>query len=602
MRQLDPRVCILTLALSGMVALSSCNNAGGAKAPRLSTIPLQSVSGGSTFTLDLSTYVTDDTATATYEVTSGGGSFSGSVYSKAFDTLGTYTVDFKVTDFRGKVTTGSFQVKVTSAVLAIVKEGSGVSYFDVQGEKLMTVFQDDGRTKTYKASLSDGCAVFEVTDASQTDLYLWDPSEKILKTISADSTKNETYECKTTKKRICYMKGSSPNRSLHLYDPANEGTTDFTASSGEARDEKDAVVDSNDVIYFESAKNGISDIYAYTPSTSKVVAISTNARDEDIVAVLPNDALLFRRKGDGGEWDLFYYKSGTGVVEVGADLAGSSPFTESKTYKGRTTNSRVVFETSDGSDIDLYIWNPATGQTTAISTTSVDETFEAVGPTNLVVYKIATSSSNGDLSYFDPSAGSSTSVGSSSDDEVYNGSLSNGDIIYTRDTGGNGKDLYVYDVSGSLATAFPSATSTSTDYVFAKILTNDKIVYTISTSIYLYNATAGTTTNITTASGTETYAGETSGGDFVISLNDGSQTDLYLWDESATSTVVISTTAGNDTFQSGTSPGAILFSRVASGATTSELYLWDPSDLSETKVTTNSANDTVETVISASVN
>jgi hypothetical protein len=602
MRQLDPRAFVLALTLSGMVAFSSCNNAGGAKAPRLSTIPLQSVSGGSTFTLDLSTYVTDDTVTATYAVTSGGGSFSGSVYSKSFETLGTYTVDFKVTDFRGKVTTGSFQVKVTSAVLAIVKEGSGVSYFDVQGSKLMTVFQNDGRTKTYKAALSDGCTVFEVTDASQTDLYLWDPSEKILKTISADSTKNETYACKTSDKKICYQKGSSPNRSLHLYDPSNEGTTDFTASNGESRDEKDAVVDSADLIYFESAKNGLSDIYSYNPSTSKVVAISTHARDEDIVAVLPNDALLFRRKGDGGEWDLFYYKSGTGVVEVGSDLDGSSPFTESKTFKGRTTNSRVIFETSNGSDIDLYIWNPSTGQTTAIATSGVDETFQAVGDTNLVIYKIATSSSNGDLSYFDPSAGSSTSVGSSSDDEAYNGSLSNGDIIFTRDTGGNGKDLYVYDVTGSSATAFPSATTTATDYVFAKILSNDHVVYTISTSIYLYNATAGTTTNITTSTGTETYAGETSGGDFVISLNDGSQTDLYLWDESASSAVAISTTAGNDSFQSGTSTGQILFSRVASGSTTSELYVWNPSDLSETKITTNSANDSVETVISASVN
>ncbi len=602
MRHFDLRVCVLTLALSGMVAFSSCNNAGGAKAPRLSTIPLQSVSGGSTFTLDLSTYVEDDTATATYAVTSGGGSFSGSVYSNSFETLGTYTVDFKVTDFRGKVTTGSFQVKVTSAVLAIVKEGSGVSYYDVQGGKLMTVFQDDGRTKTYKAALSDGCSIFEVTDASQTDLYLWDPSEKILNAISADSTNNETYLGKTSKKQIIFQKGSSPSRSLHLYDPDNEGTTDFTASSGETRDEKDAVVDSADVIYFESAKNGLADIYSYTPSTSKVVAISTHARDEDIVAVLPNDALLFRRKGDGGEWDLFYYKSGIGVVEVGADLDGSSPFTESKTYKGRTTNSKVIFETSDGSDIDLYIWDPATGQTTAIATSSVDETFLAVGATNLVIYKIATSSSNGDLSYFDPSAGSSTQVASSSDDEVYNGSLSNGDLIYTRDTGGNGKDLYVYDVSGSSATAFPSATSTSTDYVFAKVLSNDKVVYTISTGIYLYNPSAGTTTNITTASGTETYAGETSGGDFVISLDDGSQTDLYLWDESASSAVAISTTAGNDTFQSGTSTGQILFSRVASGSSTSELYVWNPSDLSESKITSNSANDSVETVISASVN
>ncbi|GEM_PF-2102211 len=593
-RSLFPCIALLAFA-------PACNRAGGAASPRISSIPLQTTPGGTTFTLDLSAYVTDDTKTATYAVTSGGGSFSGSTYSRTFPTLGTYTVGFKATDFRGNSTSGSFQVKVTSAEIALVRNGTGVSYYDVQTGNLTSVLQDDGRTKTHKASLTDGCSVFEVDVTGQKDLYLYDPNEQEVLTIAQDSSKSEVYLGKTSDGKILFQAGSSPARSLHLYDTTNGGLSKVTASTGGARDERDGIVNSADLVFFESAENGLADIYYFDIANNKTVAVSTHARDEDLVTALPDGAVLFRRKGDGGEWDLFYFKAGVGVVEVGADLDGSSPFTESKTYAGRTSDSRVVFSTTDGSDTDLYIWNPGTGQTSTIANSVANESLAGITATDLIVYKIQTGSSNADLSYYNPSTNGSTTVANSSDDETYDGSLSNGDIVFTRNTGGNGKDLYWFDVSAGSANVFSGANTTSTDYLFAKVLANDKIVYTVGASIYLYDTTGPTATSISTAAGTESFAGETGGGDFVISLSTGGQNDLYLWDESASAAVAITTNTGDEVFKKGTTHGPILFTRKDSGATTSDLYVWDPSSKKVTRITTNSVEDGVDTVFEATV-
>ncbi len=508
---------------------------------------------------------------------------------------------FKVTDFRGNETTASFQVKVLSAEIALVRVGTGVSYYDVQTGNLQTVLQDDGRTKTFEASLSDGCAVFEVDLTGQKDLYLYDPNEGELLAIAEDSTKDEVYLGKTSTGKILYVSGSSPHRSLHLYDTTNGGLTNFTAATTAGRDERDALVNKDDLIFFESAENGLADIYYYDPSSNKVVAVSTHARDEDLVAVLPDGGVVFRRKGDGGEWDLFYYRQGVGVVEIGADLDGSSPFTESKTYAGTTSASQVVFTTSDGSDRDLYVWDPADGQTTAVSTSSADESFVAVTATDLVVYKIQTGTNNADLSYYSPATKGSTTIANSSDDETYKGALSNGDIIFARDTGSNGVDLYVFDVSAASATAFPNATTTATDYVFAKVLPSDKVVYTVGGDLYLYDPSGGSSTSVTTSSGTESFAGETAGGDFVISLDKGSQHDLYLWDESASQAKAISVDSGDDAFAAGTTNGPVLFTRKASGASTTDLYVWDPATDKVTQVTDDSVDEDVDGVFSAKV-
>lgn len=581
--------------------LSSCNTEGGASSPHISTIPLQSVGGGATFVLDLSTFVDDDTQTVTYTVVSGGGSFTGSVYSHMFPTLGTYSVTFKVTDFRGQSATQTFQVKVTSAELGVVRNGTGVSLLDLGTGNFASALQDDGQTKSFKAACTNGALVFEVTVTGQSDLWLHDPNVGGTSDFANDSNLNESFVLKSDGDRVLFVRGAAPARSLHLYDPFDEFTV--RVSSGKpGRDERDAFLGLNNVIFFESAQSGLADIWAFEITTGKSVVVSNHARDEDMVTVLPNGGLVFRRKGDGGEWDLFYFLSGIGVVEIGTDL-GTTKNLETKSFRASTTDSRVVFETMDaGGDEDLYLWNPATGQTSVIAQGAVDETFLAVSRSGRVILRLQTGAGNADIRWFDPSDGSAGSVAATTDDETFNGVLTGGDVIYTRHTGPTGLDLYIWDESSGSARAFPGATTTPTDQVFAKILQNDDVVYTTGSDLFVFRPSTASSTSVATGAGTESFGGETSGGDFLIELVTGGDTHLYLWDSSAGSAVAVSTVSGTAAFQAASSSGIILFARTASGAATSELFQFDPATNSEKQITTNNKDDTVDAVVHAVVN
>ena len=117
------KLSLVSVTALGLIA-AACGGGGTVSnaSPRISSVPQQSVAGGTALTLDLADYTTDrEGTTVTYAVTSGGGSFAGSTYSNTFDTMGTYTVAFTATD-GDKTTTGSFEVRVTSADFAVVKQ------------------------------------------------------------------------------------------------------------------------------------------------------------------------------------------------------------------------------------------------------------------------------------------------------------------------------------------------------------------------------------------------------------------------------------------------------------------------------------------------
>ncbi|MFQ5504514.1 MAG: hypothetical protein ACE5F1_06910 [Planctomycetota bacterium] len=573
----------------------ACNDSvGGAKAPRISTVPAQSVSGGSTFTLDLSTYVTDGTLTATYAVVSGGGSFAGSVYSQAFPTIGSYTVKFKVTDFRGEHSEASFTVKVTSAELGVVKVGSGVSLYDAGTGNFAEAFQADGQGKTYKTALADGSLVFEFSSTGQTDIHLYNPGDDDRIPVAYDSLKSERYVLKTSTDRILFERGASPERTLHLFDPLNKGVVQVTSGLAGPRDERDAKITTGDIIYFESAGSSGGDIYYYDVAKAMTGAVSTDSGDEDLVAVLPNDAIVYRRQSGTGGYALHYHKKGFGTAEVGNGL-GSAYDNLSRVYKGVTSDSRVVFETtSTAGNTDLHIWNPSDLVTTTIASSASDETYRGVTGSARVVYAVEVSATDHDLFVFNPADGTSDELLTSAELENFNASLGNGDIIFTTSDGSD-LDLYLYDESVGSSAAIAS---TATSEVFDKLLADGNFVYTVGGSVHHYDTGTATDTSVTTAAGTEAFAGETSGGGFVIKLTTGGQDDLYRWTGSNPATAV-STDAGTDTFGAATSAGKVLFTRVASGTTTANVFVFDPSDSSTAQLTSNTVNDSVLAVINA---
>ena len=77
------------------------DSGGPNQPPVVSAIPDQNATEGTPFSLDVSTYVADDSdpvTDLTFAVVSGGGSFTGAVYSNTFATTGIVAVTFWVQD------------------------------------------------------------------------------------------------------------------------------------------------------------------------------------------------------------------------------------------------------------------------------------------------------------------------------------------------------------------------------------------------------------------------------------------------------------------------------------------------------------------------
>ncbi len=580
---------------------TSCSNPKGTGGPSLKSVALHRAPGGTAFPLDLKTFVTDSTQTATYSVLSGGGSFTGSVYSRAFPTLGTYSVSYEVRDFRNNVARASFDVKVSSAQLALVRNGNGLSLLDVQTSNLVAPIQNDGRTKVYKGALANGSVVLEVTQSAQTDLWLHNPNVAATVVFAADSSLNETFVGVTSDNKIVYERGATPSRTIWLYDPATTNTTAISAvvTGGGPRDEYGARIQGRKV-YFTSSltSGGNADVWYYDLDTSSSTAISTHAEAESLVATLANGGVVWTRNGASSEKDLLYWNGST-VQNIGADL-GTNVNLESMVFQASTTDSRVIFETTDsGGDEDLYIWNPVGPASTAIATSSVDETYVATTPTGRIVYKIATGVSNDDLSWFAPATSTGGTIANSSNNEVYNGSCSTGDVIFS--AAATGLDLYHWVQATTTASAFPNATSTSTDYVFGAVLDNDDVVYTVGDDLSVYTPSTTSSASITTSTGTESFAGKgKDAGDFVISLVNGSVTSLYFWDKSATTAVAIQTT-GVSSFEATAPNGTVLFSRIAPSDTQKDLWTFVPTTSTAVQVTTATTDESVDAVVSAQV-
>jgi hypothetical protein len=95
--------------------------------PAIDLIPDQIALENVLFSLDLAPYLSDDCDSVhklTLKVTSGGGSFSGSLYTNTFSTPGNVTVGFRVTDTDNASTESSFLVSITAPTGYLYVDGT----------------------------------------------------------------------------------------------------------------------------------------------------------------------------------------------------------------------------------------------------------------------------------------------------------------------------------------------------------------------------------------------------------------------------------------------------------------------------------------------
>lgn len=567
------------------IALASCTgNSGNNAAPRFTAIPAQSVAGGTTFTFDLETYVSDreDADTAlTFSVVSGGGAIafgtpSGGVtpveYTNDFDTMGTYDVVIRATDTVGKQTDTTLEVEVTSARLAAVQQNtSGLLLLDIDTNATVQVVSG-GNQPTFVGGTSSCCALYQLGTGSTMQLWAYDLATRSSTRIAADKT-HVTYVDKTTTGRIVYSTGPSTDTDLWIYNVSTGFTTEISAQDGEQ--DGNAIVTSADLVFYERGTSGQSDIYYFDPALGTSTAVATASSNEVLRAEADSGAVVFTRIGTGGETDLFWYSIGTGSVEIGSDL-GSTEQSQSKTWVGTTSDDMVVFELTATLGIDLYMWNSATGTTRTIASAGDDERFEGITQTDGVVYRLVNSGTDNDLFVYTWTGNASATIAATGDDENYLASLSNGDVVYERTSTGDGSlDLLVYSITGASSATIGSAGAD--DFTFAAVLSNDNIVYThdaVTPLLRLYDT--GLATSSTIASGdAPTFAGETTGGDFVFEQTNTGNTDVFLWDDSGTTVVTIGNEAGDEAFMSWTLASTVLFTRVTTGETNADLFVWN---------------------------
>lgn len=570
-------------AASFALAFASCSGSNSSNAaPSFSTVPAQSVAGGTTFTFDLESYVSDreDADTAlTFSVVSGGGAIafgtpSGGVtpveYTNDFDTLGTYDVTVRATDTSGKQTDLTFEVTVTSARLAAVRQdSSGLALLDVDTNSLVQVVSAANQP-TYVGGTPGGCAIYQLGSGATKQLWFYNLATRSSTRLAANKT-HVTFAAQTSTGRIVYTTGASTDTDLWIYNPTTGLTTEISAQSGAI--DGNAMVTTADLVFYERETSGQKDVYSFDPTLATSTAIATASSNEVLRSTLNNGAVTFTRIGGSGETDLFYWSAATGVVEVGGDL-GATEQAQSKTYKGHTSDNKVVFELAATLGTDLYVWNPATGTTRAIATNSEDDLFEAVTDANGIVFRRENSGTDNDLYVYDWTANATDTIRATSDDERYAGSLSNGDVVVQVTAASDSSlDLYVFDVSGaSLATI--GATGAD-DFTFRAVLADDAIVYTHDAATPLLRVYAsGTSTTVATGDA-PTFAGETEGGDFCFEQTSAGNTDLFLWDASGTTVVTIGNAAGDEAFMAWTEANTVLFTRVTTGNTNADLFVWD---------------------------
>lgn len=552
------------------VACGGGSNVSNA-APRVGEIPQQSVAGGTAFSIDLSTYVTDrEGSPLTYAVASGGGAFAGSVYSNTFDSMGTYTVQFTATD-GSKTTTGSFDVRVTSADFVVLREDtSGLLLVDAATDALVRVAASSS-APTFVAGLTDGRCVYQIGSGATLQLMVFDPMTRQTTQVAPSKT-HVTYRANTTDGRLVYTTGPSTAMTLWVHNPRTGLTRQITEG---AINTLTVLVDADDLVFYEVEMSGQADVWYYDPSADESYEVAVAASDEQLQATLAGGGVVLTRIGGGGETDLFAFTRTTGLVEIGSDLS-TTVQNQSKTYAGRTSDDKVVFEVTAAASSDLYVWNLGTGSSRSIATGPNDERFAGVTATDGIVYREVQSPSDSDLLHYDWNTDSIVTIRATADDESYLGSLSNGDVVVRSQSSGDGSiDLFLFDVS--VPTLVTIASAGSDDYVFAAILADDHVVYLHDTGtpvLYVFDPAGPTSTAVATGN-SPAFGGETEGGDFTFTQTNSAQTDLYLWDASGAVAVPISTTTGDDAFAAWTATDKVLFTRVIDGNTNRDLFVWN---------------------------
>ncbi len=570
----------LAVALAGLLIPAACSPDAGFRTPGVTEIPPLSSSTGMPGKIDLSQYVTDtNTESLTYEILSGGGAMTGSVYEQVFSGMGSHTIRFRVTNAHGKSAEASFSFEVRADDIAIIQSGNGLDILDLKTQMVHSIATNGAEPNIYRDRLPNGHLVYERQGSSGHALFVHDPQSQEAVQLGGQSGVDNRYENHTSDNRVLFTDGTAIETGLYIRNLVTQENKTIALSPGAHH--RNAFVTSEDNVYFERDNGADSDIYFYQLGQSWPSAIYTSSQDETILAVLPDNSVIFSTAGTKGETDIKHARPGEDSFTIGGDLAASVQ-DEDMAYLGHDDSGLVIFQSQSASK-DLHFWNPLTRLSETIATSSADEMFEALTGDGRVVYRVETSPTNHDLKIYNRSTVTTSDVAITSNNEIYQECLGAAGVVYLTETA-TGRDIYHYNITTNTSTVI--AATGNDDYALAKALGNGKVVYTQSGAtggLYLYDP--ANPSPVVVAPAGRSFAGEVGTSDFAYHVQISAQTDLILWDDSEQKSVTISDASGNETFRIALDDGRTLFTRIVSGKTTADLFAWNADTLEVVRIT-----------------
>ena len=584
---------ILALGLAG----SGCGF-GGLEPPAgppagSSTLPSQLANTNVEWSFDLSPYEQGHHgSTPTWSVLSGGGQIQGSDYVNTFDSSGSYSVRLRANYPAGDAADADFEILVQSDVMAVVQCGNDLCLYDGDTGGLIPLATGGASPLNFRAQLPNGWFVYERLGGSSIDLFVYDMFRSY--EVGPSTSLNSVYAAHTPSSVLLFEQGSGWETGLYAWDPKGQ-RTDTVAWRGGMHN-RNPVVSDSEVVYFEYGNNGQPDLYFWTYGDPYPTTGFSSDHPEVIHTVVPNGGVVFSTNDPATlEADLRYYPMHNGSFTVGGDLRANVQALD-MTYRSQLSGGHVVFSTGDSfGNEDLWLWNPFGMSTAAIAESPNVERFEGLTPDDRVLYSIATAPGNDDLALYHHTSGANDSVASSPDNELFEAFLPNSDVIFAVETAA-GRQLKRYNVVTGLVDVIAAASGD--DFWLTEVLSNGMVVYTrtgASPGLHVWNPITRASTPVAGAG--STFEADAGLGDFIVSVNSGSQDDLALWDASMSQLVMITQTAEHEQFGCVFDDGTVLFSRVMPPGVTTDLFKWNQATRQEVRMTAGTVNHSVVAVI-----
>lgn len=248
---------------------------------------------------------------------------------------------------------------------------------------------EQAQSKTFAGATSDDKIVFELAAATGIDLYVWNPATGTTRTI-ATNAENDRFEGVTRTDGIVYRHElTDTNHDLYLYTWA--GNASVTVAASVENENYLASLSNGDIVYelYFSGDTSV-DLHVYSVAGQvSATLIDTGADDYTFLAVLSDDTIVYRHDAATPVLYAHASSSATGVVVA----TGNSP-----EFRQETAGGDFVFETTSGTNTDVFLWDASAASVVTIGATAGDETFMTYTAAQTILFtRVTTGNTNADL-------------------------------------------------------------------------------------------------------------------------------------------------------------------------------------------------------------